>query len=177
MEKELAIVIPTYNEKQNIRKLLVSLTEKFPQCRIFVVDDDSPDGTAEAVREAAEKNKNVKLLLRHGKSSMSSAYIDAFARLLTNDEIKYILTMDADLSHDPNDLPRLFTAAEEGNDVVVGSRYVKGGRIVNWALWRQIISKYGAVYTRVITGVPVRIHDRSQLFTIYFNDFEICFVD
>lgn len=167
MQDKLAIVIPTYNEKDNIRKLVVSLSDIFPQARILVVDDNSPDGTAEIVQELSFKNERVRLLWREQKQGLASAYLDAFARILPDESIHYVATMDADFSHNPADLPRLLVHAEK-HGVVVGSRYIPGGNVENWSLTRKLMSRMANFYARSITGVPVA--DLTAGFVVYHRD-------
>lgn len=148
------IILPTYNERGNI----ISITEKIfhvlPTVRILVVDDNSPDGTAEVVRSLAEKNPNIELLSRQGKEGLGKAYLSAFRHVLDRADIDFIVTMDADHSHDPVYLPAMLEAAKE-NDVVVGSRYCKGGGTEGWELWRVILSRFGNLYARSVTRTPV----------------------
>ena len=164
MLKKLAVVIPTYNEKQNIARLLPAILEKLPGVRIFAVDDNSPDGTAEAVREFAQNNQQVRLIWRDKKEGLASAYFDAFARIIPDETIEYILTMDADFSHHPDDLARLAEYLPD-YDLVIGSRYVEGGRIENWNFFRRLVSKYANRYAGIITGVPCA--DLTSGFVLY----------
>lgn len=167
MQNRLAIVIPTYNEKQNIQKLIPALLERYPAAKIFVVDDNSPDGTAEVVQRYGSQFENVRLIFRHQKEGLASAYLDAFARLVASETIEFILTMDGDLSHSPDDIAKLLPHAAD-YDLVIGSRYVAGGLIENWNFWRRQISKYANWYARIITGVP--IYDLTAGFVIYRKD-------
>ncbi|KKW23129.1 MAG: Glycosyl transferase, group 2 family protein [Parcubacteria group bacterium GW2011_GWA2_51_12] len=162
-----AIVIPTYNERGNIRKLVLTLLEMYPAARIFVVDDNSPDGTAEVVNELARNDGRVKLVFRDSRQGLSTAYMDAFARILPDDTIHHIVTMDADLSHNPADLPGLLEHAAS-HDLVVGSRYVEGGTIDNWEWWRKFVSTFGNAYTRLVLGVP--IYDLTGGFVVYTRE-------
>lgn len=159
-----AIVIPTYNEKDNIRKMIFAVTQMFPQMRLFVVDDNSPDGTARVVQELAGRSDRVRLIFRDRKQGLASAYLDAFARLLPDETISYIVTMDADFSHHPGDLPGLLAHLGD-HDLVVGSRYVARGSVENWAWHRKLISKYANGYARLVTGVPV--YDLTAGFVVY----------
>ncbi len=167
MPQRLAIVIPTYNERENIRRLLLTLLELLPQARLFVVDDNSPDGTAKAVQEIALERSQVRLIWREQKFGLASAYLDAFARILPDPSIDYIATMDADLSHNPAELLELLRHAAE-HDLVVGSRYVPGGAVLNWALWRRFISQFGNTYTRRVIGAP--IFDLTAGFVVYTRE-------
>lgn len=164
MDNQLAIVIPTYNERENITKLIPTLLGRVPGARIFVVDDNSPDGTAQAVQELARQNEAVRLIWRDQKQGLASAYLDAFARIIPDESIEYILTMDADFSHDPRELPKLLAELAD-HDLVIGSRYAPGGRVENWGLLRRFISKYANLYAGLVTGVPIR--DLTAGFVIY----------
>ena len=164
IQDKLAIAIPTYNERENVRKLITMLKDMFPRVRIFVVDDNSPDGTARVVKELQQKWDGIKLLCRPTKSGLASAYIRVFEEIMCNEGIEYIATMDADHSHSPSDLRKLLDYAEEF-DLVVGSRYVAGGQTGQWSLWRRSLSKFGNVYARFISRVP--IGDLTAGFVIY----------
>ena len=167
MSDRLVIIIPTYNEKDNIRRLLFALCELMPEARIIVVDDNSPDGTAQAVQDFALTHPKVRLLWRQQQEGMASAYIDAFARIIPDDTIDYVATMDADLSHQPADLSRLL-AHMNNHDLVIGSRYVPTGRVENWAPWREFISRYGNIYVKWVTRVP--IDDLTAGFVVYSRE-------
>ena len=148
------IVTPTYNERKNIRELVSTLFELNPDFHILVVDDSSPDGTAEIVEELQADCTNLHLLSRNEKTGVGAAYIAGFNYALERD-YEVIVQMDADMSHDPKDVPLLIEAIENA-DLVIGSRYISGINVVNWPLQRLIIS-YGAnIYTRLVTRLPVR---------------------
>ena len=148
------IVTPTYNERKNIRELVSTLFELNPDFHILVVDDSSPDGTAEIVEELQADCANLHLLSRNEKTGLGSAYIAGFNYALERD-YEAIVQMDADMSHDPKDVPLLIEAIENA-DLAIGSRYISGINVVNWPLQRLIIS-YGAnIYTRLVTRLPVR---------------------
>lgn len=147
------VVIPTYNERDNIGTLLPRILEQ-PRFRVLVVDDNSPDGTAAVVAAIAETQPRVGLLSRPGKLGLGTAYIDGFRRALA-EGAAYICEMDADFSHDPSYLPVLLDAAETRYDLVLGSRYVRGGGTTDWGLPRRIISIGGNLYARTILGLPV----------------------
>lgn len=167
MDEKLAIVIPTYNERENIVKLIPQIRQKLSRARIFVVDDNSPDGTARAVRDFAENNEHVRLIWRDKKDGLASAYFDAFARIIPDETIEYILTMDADFSHHPDDLAR-FAEQLPDYDLVIGSRYVEGGQIENWNFFRRLVSKYANRYAGAITGVPIA--DLTAGFVLYSRE-------
>ena len=148
------IVTPTYNERKNIRELVLKLFELNPDFHILVVDDSSPDGTAEIVEELQTDCTNLHLLSRNEKGGLGSAYIAGFNFALERD-YEVIVQMDADMSHDPKDVPLLIEAIENA-DLSIGSRYISGINVVNWPLQRLIIS-YGAnIYTRFVTRLPVK---------------------
>ena len=148
------IVTPTYNERKNIRELVSKLFELNPDFHILVVDDSSPDGTAEIVEELQADCANLHLLSRNEKTGLGSAYIAGFNYALERD-YEVVVQMDADMSHDPKDVPFLIEAIENA-DLAIGSRYLSGINVVNWPLQRLIIS-YGAnIYTRLVTRLPVR---------------------
>ena len=148
------IVTPTYNERKNIRELVSTLFELNPDFHILVVDDSSPDGTAEIVEEFPADCANLHLLSRNEKTGLGSAYIAGFDYALERD-YEVVVQMDADMSHDPKDVPLLIEAIENA-DLAIGSRYISGINVVNWPLQRLIIS-YGAnIYTRLVTRLPVR---------------------
>jgi len=157
------VVVPTYNEKQNIEVVLNRVLGAAPTIEMIVIDDNSPDGTAEIVKNAAKTNPRVHLIEREHKQGLGSAYICGFKYALKTDA-RLVMQMDADLSHDPKYIPDLLRAIED-YDVVVGSRYIKGVNVVNWPMQRLILS-YGAnLYTRVVTGMPV--HDATGGFKCF----------
>lgn len=155
--KDLAIIIPTYNEQGTIGQLLNKLIRLYPGAKIFVVDDNSQDGTTEIIKDFAINDENVRLIFRSAKETMASAYIDAFARILPNENLQYLVSIDADMSHNPEAIQTFYQQAKyQGYDMVVGSRYVEGGSIKNWNWWRHFISRYGSIYTRIIAGMDIR---------------------
>ncbi len=147
------IVIPTYNEKENISKIIPAIKKSFKQAHILVVDDASPDGTGAAVKAMAKKDSSIKLIERDGKYGLGTAYVDGFKYAVKN-KYDYIFEMDADYSHDPKYLPD-FMNAIKGADLVVGSRYVNGVSVINWPLRRLMLSKFANFYARTITGLPM----------------------
>ena len=160
------IIIPTYNEIENIENIIrkiFSLEESFS---ILIIDDGSPDGTAKKVKELQKEFSNTLFIEeRKGKLGLGTAYILGFKWALKKD-YQYIFEMDADFSHDPNDLSRLLKACKEnGGDVAIGSRYVKGVNIVNWPMSRLLMSYFASKYVKVITGMP--IHDSTAGFKCY----------
>ena len=155
MEK--LVIIPTYNEKENISNILHAIFNLNDGFHVLVIDDGSPDGTAQIVKELVSKFSD-KLFIeeRIGKLGLGTAYIHGFKWAIEKD-YQFIFEIDADFSHNPNDLPRLYNACKnEGADVAVGSRYVKGGGGVNWPSNRIALSKGASLYTRMITWMPVK---------------------
>lgn len=148
------IVIPTYNEKGNILKLVPEIFKLLPDIFVMVVDDNSPDGTAAIVREMAKDYPNLSLLFREKKEGLGKAYVHAFNELLKNEEVGRIVMMDADFSHDPKYLLEMLEESEK-HSLVIGSRYIRGGRTVGWELWRRILSFGGNFYCRLVTGMPI----------------------
>jgi dolichol-phosphate mannosyltransferase len=147
------VVIPTYNERENIGALIPRVLE-LPRFRVLVVDDSSPDDTAGVVAGLGYDEPRVGLLSRPAKQGLGTAYLAGFRRALA-EGAEYIFEMDADFSHDPAYLPQLLEAAENSYDLALGSRYIGGGGTTNWGLVRRLISRGGNIYTRLILGVPV----------------------
>jgi dolichol-phosphate mannosyltransferase len=153
---EKLVVIPTYNEKDNIESILRYVFNLGKGYHILVVDDSSPDGTGDIVKNLQHEFPALHLEVRKGKLGLGTAYIHGFKWGLQN-EYQFIFEMDADFSHNPDDLDRLYEACKNGGaDVAVGSRYVKGGNVENWPWDRNMLSKGGALYTRLITWIPVK---------------------
>ena len=148
------IILPTYNEADNITQLLEAIEALPHQISILVVDDSSPDGTAKMVTDYPSFDKNVFLLKRSKKSGLGSAYREGFQWGLKNGH-DVCLQMDSDFSHDPNDIPRLLKAVDDGADIATGSRYVNGISVINWPLHRLLLSLWAGIYTRLITGIPL----------------------
>ena len=154
MEK--LVIIPTYNEKENISSILNVIFGLHKDYHVLVVDDNSPDGTGSLVRSLQRQYPGLLFLEeREGKQGLGTAYIHGF-RWAIEKGYRFIFEMDADFSHNPNDLERLYHACRNGADVAIGSRYVKGGKTENWDWDRNILSKGGALYTRVLTWMPVK---------------------
>jgi len=148
------VVIPTYNESENIERMLGRIHECLPSAGVLVVDDGSPDGTAAIVKRVAAERDDVSLLERAGKSGLGSAYRAGFAWGLERGYDAFI-EIDADFSHDPAALPTLVAPIEEGEDVVIGSRYIEGGSIPNWAWHRHLLSRGGNLYASAVLGLGV----------------------
>ncbi|HPQ68721.1 MAG TPA: polyprenol monophosphomannose synthase [bacterium] len=157
------VVIPTYNEAENMPVILPRIREIMPELRILVVDDNSPDGTADLVEKLNETLGGIEVMRRAGKQGLGTAYIDAFLRLLDRG-YEAIGQMDADLSHDPSYLPQMFGAMAE-TDIAIGSRYVAGGGTKNWGLSRKIISRGGGLYARTILGL--KVNDLTSGFRVW----------
>jgi dolichol-phosphate mannosyltransferase len=152
------LILPTYNEAENLERIvhaaLPRLAEASPEHRILIVDDNSPDGTGEIADRLAAEMDAVEVLHRAAKRGLGRAYVAGFARALEGGA-ELVIEMDADFSHDPADLPPLIRAAEDA-DLVLGSRYVRGGGVSDWGLFRRALSRAGSLYARAILGVPVR---------------------
>jgi dolichol-phosphate mannosyltransferase len=150
------IVIPTFNERRNIGRLVPRIFELLPEAHVLVVDDSSPDGTQNVVLELAERYPNLELYAHNQKDGFAQAYIDAFKLLLGREnELRSIVMMDADLSHDPSYLPSFYGLLER-YDVVIGSRYIPGGGVIGWEWWRMMLSNLGNIYLRAISGLKLR---------------------
>jgi len=148
------VVIPTYNEKDNVRALTSAVLAQDPELHILFVDDNSPDGTGSIIDELVAGHDRVHVLHRSGKLGLGSAYREGFKASLDMGA-DFLIEMDADFSHDPATLP-LFLAAIRDNDLVIGSRYLNGVSVVNWPIRRLILSYFASVYTRWVTGLQVR---------------------
>lgn len=159
------VIIPTYNEKENIESL-VSVISSLPiKFDILVIDDNSPDGTATLVKKMQDSFQNLHLIEREGKFGLGTAYIAGFKWALERDYV-FICEMDADFSHNPQDLVRLYIACiEEGADLAIGSRYISGVNVVNWPLFRVLMSYFASIYVRIITGM--KIMDTTAGFKCY----------
>lgn len=158
MRSDSIVIIPTYNEKENIEKIIRAITGLEQRFDILIIDDGSPDGTALIVKSMMEGDFKDRLYLieRKGKLGLGTAYITGF-KWAIEQKYDYIFEMDADFSHNPNDLPRLYAAcAGEGYDVAIGSRYVSGVNVVNWPIGRVLMSYYASKYVQLITGLDIR---------------------
>lgn len=160
------VIIPTYNERENIENIIRAVFGLDKVFHILVIEDGSPDGTASIVKTLQQEfPERLFMIERKGKLGLGTAYIAGFKWALEH-AYEYIFEMDADFSHNPNDLPRLYAAcAEEGGDVSVGSRYVSGVNVVNWPMGRVLMSYFASKYVRFITGIPV--HDTTAGFVCY----------
>ncbi|MBP7269345.1 MAG: polyprenol monophosphomannose synthase [Bacteroidia bacterium] len=166
MNDESLVLIPTYNEKENIERMVRKVFSLPHPFHLLIIDDSSPDGTADIVRKLqSEFQGRLFLEERKGKLGLGTAYIHGFKWALAR-SYQYIFEMDCDFSHNPDDLIRLYQAcAVEGADVAIGSRYIRGANVVNWPLGRVIMSYYASVYVRIITGI--RIMDTTAGFICY----------
>ena len=161
------VIIPTYNEKENIEKIIRAVFSLEKSFHILVIDDGSPDGTASIVHHLMDTEFADRLFLieRSGKQGLGTAYITGFKWSLSHD-YDYVFEMDADFSHDPHDLPRLYAAChDEGNDLAIGSRYVSGVNVVNWPIGRVLMSFFASQYVRFVTGF--KVHDTTAGFVCY----------
>ena len=148
------IIIPTYDELHNIKKLVPELLELYPELDILVVDDNSPDGTGEYVKNLAETESRVKLIQRKGKLGLGTAYVAGYKYMLQNG-YDAAFQMDADYSHDPREISNFMKYTDE-YDLIIGSRYIQGVNVINWPMRRLLLSYFANYYTRIITGLPLR---------------------
>ena len=164
---ECVVIIPTYNERENVSDITDAVLRQPVRMDVLIIDDGSPDGTANIVREKMAANPGrVHLVERQGKLGLGTAYIAGFRWALERKQYQYIFEMDADFSHNPDSLPELYRAVTEGGaDVAVGSRYVTGVNVVNWPMGRVIMSYYASVYVRKVTGL--KVHDTTAGFVCY----------
>jgi len=167
MKSDSVVIIPTYNERENIEKIIRAVLSLDMPFHVLVIDDGSPDGTAGIVRGlmATEYSGRLFMIERSGKLGLGTAYIAGFKWALARD-YDYMFEMDADFSHDPNDLPRLYAAChDEGYDVAVGSRYVSGVNVVNWPMSRVLMSYFASMYVRTV--MRFHVHDTTAGFKCY----------
>lgn len=166
-ESDSIVIIPTYNEKENIENIIRAVFNLEKYFHILIIDDGSPDGTAAIVHSLIDTEFSDRLFIieRKGKQGLGTAYIAGFKWAL-NRNYGYVIEMDADFSHDPKDLPRLYSAThDDGNDVAVGSRYVSGVNVVNWPIGRVLMSYFASQYVRIVTGF--KVHDTTAGFVCY----------
>ena len=149
------VIIPTYNEKENIEKMIHKVLSLKPDFDVLIIDDGSPDGSAQIVKNLQQTNSTkLYLLERKGKQGLGTTYIHGFKWALEKD-YNYIFEMDCDFSHNPDDLPRLLSACENGADVAIGSRYCKGGKVRNWPIGRVLMSYFASVYVRMVLWINI----------------------
>ena len=153
---KVTVIIPTYNEIENIDSILKAVRASVPDAEILVVDDNSPDGTGQQAEKTAKEIGRVRVLHRPSKEGLGTAYRDAF-KLVLDGDTDVIITMDADFSHDPATIPLFLDAVKNGAEIVVGSRYIKDGMSVNWPLHRLLLSKWGNRYTAFM--LKINVHD------------------
>jgi dolichol-phosphate mannosyltransferase len=153
-QKKVLIIIPTYNERENIALIIPEIRKNLPSTHILVVDDSSPDGTSDCVKELSKSIENIFILDREKKQGLGRAYISGFKWALKRD-YELIFEMDADFSHDPKYLPDFIKTAEKA-DLVIGSRYISGVNVINWPMSRLLISYFGNVGARIVAGIPVK---------------------
>lgn len=163
------VIIPTYNEKENIKSIIVAIFSLEKDFDILVIDDGSPDGTADIVKELMlQFPKSLFIHERKGKLGLGTAYIDGFKYALSNG-YEYIFEMDADFSHNPKDLVPLYSScAKKGFDLAIGSRYASGVNVVNWPMGRVLLSWFASLYVQIVTGMPVK--DSTAGFICYRRD-------
>lgn len=161
---ERVVIIPTYNEKENIENIIRYVFNLKPEFDIVIIDDGSPDGTGAIVKGLQKEFSQLHLIERSGKLGLGTAYITGFKWALENG-YNYIFEMDADFSHNPDDLVRLYEACKNGADVSVGSRYVTGVNVVNWPMSRVLLSYFASKYVKFVTNMP--IHDSTAGFVCY----------
>ncbi len=152
--KNILVCIPTFNEKDNVRQIIEAVLSQGPDIEVLIIDDNSPDGTAQIVQQLAASDKRIHLLQRPGKMGLGTAYIDGFKFGLNLPQIGYLMEMDADFSHNPEYI-KLFREHVKSADLVIGSRYSNGISIVNWPMGRLLLSYFASIYVRWITGLPV----------------------
>ena len=150
-----AVVLPTYNESENIARLLTQLRQILPESQLYVVDDNSPDGTGDIAEQCAVELGGIEVLHRPGKQGLGSAYRHGFAYVISQG-VDVVVSMDVDFSHNPLSIPAMLAAIESGSDAVIGSRYVSGGGTKNWPIYRRLLSRWGNLYTAAVLGVSVR---------------------
>jgi dolichol-phosphate mannosyltransferase len=159
------VIIPTYKEKENIESIVSAISSLPVRFDILIIDDNSPDGTADLVKNMQPTYQNLHLIEREGKLGLGTAYITGFKWALERD-YNFIYEMDADFSHDPRDLIKLYKACkEDGADLAIGSRYISGVNVVNWPLSRVLMSYFASIYVRIITGM--KIMDTTAGFKCY----------
>lgn len=150
------VVLPTYNERENLESMAAAILRALPEASLLVVDDSSPDGTGAIADTLAAAEPRISVLHRPGKEGLGVAYRDGFRWVLERPETRAVVQMDADFSHDPADLPRLLTPLMSGSDLVLGTRYMPGGGTVGWPWYRKMISRGGTLFARTVLLLPYR---------------------
>lgn len=151
---KILVIIPTYNELENVKKIIPAVLEQNEQIDVLIIDDNSPDKTGDYVEELSKQNSRVRLIRREKKLGLGTAYIAGFKFAVQNN-YDFVFEMDADFSHDPKEINHFLNAIQDA-DVVLGSRYINGVRVLNWPMRRLLLSYFASVYTRIITGLPVK---------------------
>ena len=174
-QSSVLVVLPTYNEIDNVRPITLAVLRALPQADIWIVDDNSPDGTGRIADDLAAEESRVRAIHRSGKAGLGTAYLESFNRAL-DEGYEHVVTMDADFSHDPTILPDLIRDAADA-DLVVGSRYVPGGSTPDWVWYRKMLSRVGNLVATVTLGLPVhdattgyRVFDRNALREMRLDD-------
>jgi len=158
------VVMPTYNEREMLWQIAQAVLALPGGWRLLIVDDNSPDGTGQLANELAQREARLTVLHRQEKQGLGPAYLAGFTELLARPDVDFLFEMDADFSHNPADLPRLLEASRNA-DLVIGSRYVPGGRTEGWSLRRRLLSRWGNAYVRLVLGIP--IHDATAGFRCF----------
>lgn len=161
------VIIPTYNEKENIERIINAVLSQHESIEMLIIDDNSPDGTADIVKNIMKSNNKVRIKERKKKLGLGTAYVAGFKYAIDN-KYDYVFEMDADFSHDPADINR-FIEGIASNDLIIGSRYSDGVSVVNWPIKRLLLSYFANVYAKIVTGVPV--HDLTAGFKCYRVEF------
>jgi dolichol-phosphate mannosyltransferase len=154
--RDVWVVLPTYNERENLPLISAAILESLPQARLLVVDDNSPDGTGQLADTLAAAEPRISVLHRPRKAGLGSAYVEGFRWVLDRPETKAVVQMDADFSHDPKDLPRLLAPLMVDADLALGTRYIAGGGTVGWPWYRKLVSRGGTLVARTILLLPYR---------------------
>ncbi|HQJ74859.1 MAG TPA: polyprenol monophosphomannose synthase [Bacteroidota bacterium] len=147
------VCIPTYNEIENIEKIIPKILSMDDEIEVLIIDDNSPDGTGDKVEEMMRENKRIHLIKRPGKMGLGTAYVEGFKYAIKNN-FDLVFEMDADFSHDPNTIPSFLEAIKD-NDLVLGSRYINGINVLNWPMKRLLLSYFANVYTKIVTGMKI----------------------
>lgn len=165
MDVDCLVLLPTYNEAENVEPMIEAVLGLGPRFGIMIIDDNSPDGTGRLADQWAARDDRVKVLHRDQKAGLGPAYKAGFAAGLAVPGATYLATMDGDFSHNPQDIPRLLEAVEAGADMAIGSRYIPGGGTENWGLGRRLLSRMGGIYARLMLGF--KIADPTAGFNLY----------
>ncbi|MFA6227910.1 MAG: polyprenol monophosphomannose synthase [Patescibacteria group bacterium] len=148
------LLLPTYNERENVKMIIPEIFSLIPEIVVMVIDDNSPDGTAQAVQELMTIYPRLRILKREKKTGLGNAYKEAMRLVMAEDGVRSVITMDADGSHQPKYLVD-FLANINDYDLIIGSRYIRGGGVENWEFWRRCLSRFGNIYSKILTGLPI----------------------